>query len=482
MLAKSVMVLLLGAGLGLIGGCSTPCDGFGSPCAPVTSLHPAQPGPVPVAAPVPPPEPEPEAQTFSVASPDAEPGAVSSAADGAAPLPALDQGQGQFPGQAQVRIGLLLPLHSDTLGPAADLLRAGFMAAYERDRSGVTVSVIDSGDSGADVLAAYTKAQQQQDIIVGPLARSAVGTIAASGLVQKPTIALNRPDGRGAALPPALLVIGLSIEDEARDVATWAGTAQPVGDALVLASGTSWQRRIADAFSAQWQRLGRQQQTVDLSALNGYLSDAELVQLRARLQNQPPALLFAAMDADQLRQLKVALGPLGADLPVYGTSSLNPGSGRGEAGPALDGVRLLDLPWQVQRDHPAVMVYPQPLATAQHQLNADMERLYALGIDAFRVARELALDGAGRVAAGPAIHLTLDGVTGKLVIGFGQGPASFERSEQQAQYQNGVAVPLAAASVTPVPLAPAAANPADPAAPADSANSANSDTPANSAN
>ena len=478
MLAKSVMVLLLGAGLGLIGGCSTPCDGFGSPCAPVTTLRPAP--RQPALPPPPAPEPEPEAQTFSVAMPDLGQAAMTDAAAagaaGAAGAPgadmrpgaALPDSSGQAPlagavpgvpamadaGGATLRIGLMLPLHSDTLAVAADQLRAGFMAAYERDRNGVTVTVIDSGDSSADVLAAYTRAQPQQDIIVGPLARSAVNALAASGLVQKPTIALNRPDGRnGPALPPAMLAIGLSIEDEARDVANWAGAEQPVGDALVLASGTSWQRRIADAFDAQWQTIGRQQQTVDLSAVNGYLSDAELVQLRARLQSQPPALLFAAMDADQLRQLKIALGALGADLPVYGTSSLNPGSGRGEAGTALDGVRLLDLPWQVQRDHPAVMGYPQPTSDDQRKLNADMERLYALGIDAYRVARALAPNGAERSPGG---RFTLDGVTGKLVIGFGQGPASFERSELQAQYQNGVALPLAAAAVTPVPAPPVA--------------------------
>ena len=392
--------------------------------------RPAPPVPrAPVAPPTPPAE---AAQTFAVESPDS----------GAAPLPALAANQpppasAALPRSgAPVRIGLLLPLRSETLGPAAAVLRDGFMAAWERERSGLEVSVIETGDVGQDVLARYATAQEQQDIIVGPLARSAVTAIAGSGLVRKPTIALNHPEGRGSAtetaLPPAMLVVGLSIEDEARQVATWAAAEQPRASALILSASAPWQRRIATAFAQQWQREGLSAETVEMSALNGYLSDAELVQLRSRLLNSPPTLLFAAMDADQASQLRVAIGNL---LPLYGTSSLNPGAGRGNPGPELDGVRLLDLPWQVQRDHPAVMVYPQPAQNADRKLTADMERLYALGIDAFRVARE--------IARRPASRFTLDGVTGLLTISFGMGgPARFERSEPAAMYENGVLSPL----------------------------------------
>ena len=425
MLAKSVKVLLLGAAIGVLGGCSTPCDAPGRLCAPISSIT-STPAPQPArrvaetpAAPAAPPE-TPEARTSAVEIPDAAPPAP-------APAPAAPEGAART--GAPVRIALLLPLRSEALGAAAASLRAGFMAAYERDRDGFAVSVIETGDAPQDVLAAYARAQEQHELIVGPLARSAVGALAASALVRKPTIALNHPEGR-AALPPAMLAMGLSIEEEARQVATWAAAEQANGNALILSAGAPWQRRIASAFAAQWQRLGLGADSVEMSALNGYLSDSELVQLRARVQGAPPGLLFVAMDADQARQLRVALGP---DIPLYGTSSLNPGVGRGSSGPAMDGVRLLDLPWQVQRDHPAVMVYPHPTPEDERKLSADMERLYALGIDAFRVAREIALH--------PKSRFKLDGVTGKLSVSFGQGPASFQRVEQAAVYRNGVLGP-----------------------------------------
>jgi outer membrane PBP1 activator LpoA protein len=385
----------------------------------------------PAVPPVPPPPAEPEeesAQTFSVESPDVAPApdTVAVPAPGAAEA---------APG-SPVRIALMLPLHSESLGVAAQFVRDGFMAAYERDGAGFTVSVIETGGPGEDVAVAYAQAQEQQDIVVGPLSRSAVTAVASGGKVRKPTIALNRPEG-SATLPPQMLAIGLSIEDEAHDVAVWAAGEQPGTAALILSAGSPWQKRIASAFAAQWRQQGRSPQTVEMSAANGYLSDAELVQLRARVQNEAPALIFAALDADQVRQVRVALGPLGANIPVYGTSSLNPGMGFSGPAPELDGVRLLDVPWQVRRDDPAVMVYPQPVANGEASPTADMQRLYALGIDAFRVAREIALH--------PASRFNLDGVTGKLLISFGQGQAQFERTEQTVIYRDGVPVALPAA-------------------------------------
>lgn len=425
-------VLMLGVVSLVIGGCSTPC-GPGRLCTPITSITSA-----PTRQAVPPQAVEPEAaETFAVDSPDS----ASTDAPSAPPVYPATTGYMPAPGQT-IRIGLMLPLRSPTLGQAADAVRAGFMAAWEREPGGVIVNLIDTGDASATsaanqaLLADYTAALDNNDIVVGPLARSAVGAIAASARVSKPTIALNYPDGHGA-LPPLMLAMGLSIEDEARQAALWASIEQPNASALVLSAGQPWQKRVASAFASAWRQLGLPLQTLDMAALNGYLSDPELVQLRARIQDQPPSLLFVALDVDQARQLRIALD--NADdqqtmqIPMYGTSSLNPGMGRAQAGPELDGVRLFDLPWQVQRDHPAVMSYPRPISEPGRTQNADMERLYALGIDAFRVAREIALR--------PASHFDIDGVTGRLAISFGQGPASFERIEQAVQYQGGVLVP-----------------------------------------
>jgi outer membrane PBP1 activator LpoA protein len=426
MLAKKIRIALLIAAAALASACSTPCGTPGGLCAPIESVTSAPPAPKPVRlaerAPEAVPEPAPQVQTFAVAMPGA---AMSGASAQAAA------------GGNTINIALLLPMRSETLGRAADALRAGFMAAYERDKAGLTINLVETGDPAQDVLSAYATAQQQNDIIVGPLARSAVTAVAASPLVIKPTIALNHPEARGEVpLPPQMVSIGLSIEDEARQAASWAAQEHPNARALVLSAGSSWQKRGANAFAAQWQRIGAPVKILELSASGGYLSDPELVALRARLQSEPAEVLFAALDVDQVRQLKISLSapPLG-DLPLYGISSLNPGRALWQPGPDLDGVRLLDLPWQLQRDHPAVMAYPQPEPRDEMRLSADMERLYALGIDAFRVAREIALR--------PGKRFRLDGVTGQLTVDFGLGPSYFERTELPAVYKNGVPIPLA---------------------------------------
>ncbi len=398
--------LVAAAALALLGGCSTPCGTDGRLCAPIESNTSVQTGhgrPIDVVRPA---APAATVETMPVENPS--------------------QSAAVAPGGPVIRIGLLLPLRSEGLGAPSEALRAGFMAAYERDRAGFVVNIIETGDGAQETLDAYKSAVERNDIVVGPLARSAVGAIASSGAVSKPTIALNHPEGRAGAnvsLPHKLLVMGLSIEDEARQVAQWAARENPRKHVMIISGGSAWQRRIAGAFAAHWKQLGSSSEVVELAASNGYLSESGIAALKTQISNEPPSLFFAALDASQLRQVREAIGP---DLPLYGTSSVNPGTEAGNPAPELDGLRLLDMPWEVQPDHPAVMIYPRYVATAR---SLDMDRLYALGIDAFRVAREVALH--------PSVNFDMDGVTGQLKVNFGNGPARFERVQPVAVYQNG---------------------------------------------
>ncbi|MGV3742544.1 MAG: penicillin-binding protein activator [Burkholderiaceae bacterium] len=343
--------------------------------------------------------------------------------------------------QAQItaRIGLLLPLHSEALGTAASVVRDGFMAAAEREASiALSVEVVDSGEAPEDVLGAYGNALQRFDIVVGPLTRSGVAAIAQSGTVGKPTIALAQAEmneeGR-AGLPRQMLAMGLSVEDEARRMAGWMQARKPVGKAIVLATPTAWQRRAAKAFAERWQQLGYEAELMelDIAAQGTYLGASGLIQLQKRLQTETPPFLFSALDAVQTRQMRMLIG---TDIPVFGTSQLNPLTllqwSIADPSPEMNGVRLLDMPWLLQADHPAVMAYSQSASSSGQQRDADMERLYALGIDAFRVAREVALG---------QMQFQIDGVTGKLRVGFDKPSGRFERIEMPAVYREGRVVP-----------------------------------------
>lgn len=342
---------------------------------------------------------------------------------------------------APTRIALLLPLRSESLGRAAEAVRDGFMAARQRDPEGAEVTTFETGDAAQDTLGGYAAAAADNDIVVGPLSRTDVTAIALSRAVGKPTIALTQPDVDAeleGALPRQMLVIALSIEDESRQVATWAGAGRKSAHAFVVATATAWQRRAAKAFSSQWQKQGGEAHSMELSGSSGYFNASSLATLKKRLQAEKPALVFLALDAAQARQVRAAIG---TDIALYGTSQLNPFVPQerdvSEHTPEMDGVRLLELPWQIQLDDPAVMVYPRAEVAADQKRSADLERLYALGIDAYRIAREITRQPGQRRTS-----FDLDGVSGKLQIAFGAGPAQFSRTFVPAIYRDGLVVPL----------------------------------------
>lgn len=333
---------------------------------------------------------------FAVLDPAIQPRRARPQADEPAPPPP--------PSSAPIRIALLLPLRSATLATAAEAVRAGFTAGMERDGTGFKAEVVATGDAPRDVLDAYARAAVASDIIVGPLARAAVAALADSDAVTRPTVVLSVPEGR-TTVPRGMLVAGLSIEDEARQVAEWAAREHPHGRALILTGTAAWAQRAAGAFESRWTQLGHTDQR--FAVPSGAAGKAAIDELRQKLEIDPPDLLFAALDSAGLRPVRAVAG---AAIPCYGGGAANPGAAKEPGASSLDGVRILDLPWIVRRDHPVVMVYPRPLDTEQP---LDMDRLYALGIDAFRVARELALrDGA---------PFGIDGVTGRLDVSPGPG-------------------------------------------------------------
>jgi len=374
------------------------------------------------------PEPEPASRYVPPAR-EAEPAPVQTA-------PILLPGQEPGPsagtapaarGAGPVRVALLLPMNSSTLGGAAEAVRAGFMASVERDGTGMTVDLVSTGDGTADALASYADAARSHDVIVGPLARPAVSALAAGGNITRPTVALNHPEPRGN-LPRGMLVAGLSIEDEARQAAEWAAREHPQGRVLILTGNAPWAQRAASAFEARWNELGHTGQRFPMPSAEGRVDQGAMSDLKARLDVDPPELLFAALDVVELRQVRAQTGTA---IPCYAGSAGNPGRAPGMAMSELNGLRLVDVPWLVRPDHRAVMVYPRPLELEQP---LTMNRLYALGIDAFLVARELALRPGG--------PFVIDGVTGRLDVD-PSGPR-LQRREAMAVYRDGNFEPVEA--------------------------------------
>ena len=314
-------------------------------------------------------------------------------------------------------LALILPTSSPALGKLADAVRQGFVAAAQiaaGEALPIHVTAIES-ETQALVESCRFAHSTGALLVVGGLTRDGAAVMAASDCARAPILALNEVRAEGN---PNVYSISLSIEHEARQAAHLAIEAG-LRQAIVIHSPSLISRRVREAFEREWSRAAGELRRL---AYTGNPEEAAII--RDRIANSRGDMVFLALDAAEA----LAVRPyVSAMLPVYATSlSVNP---RGDPLVNLDlqGVRYVEMPWFIQPDHPAVMVYPPPKGLA----NVEQERLYALGIDAFRIANLLAR---GTVPKQP-----IDGVTGRISIEAGN---HFARQLSSAEIDGGRVIPL----------------------------------------
>lgn len=311
-------------------------------------------------------------------------------------------------------IALLLPLSAGPFVAHAQAVRDGFIAAARAQGNvALPLRVYAATDDSTVALAGYRQAVAGgARIVVGPLTRSSVSALAATNLIPVPTLALNAPEG-GGDLPVRLYALSLQIDAEARLVARLAYD-EGRRRAYTVAGTDVLSRRMNEAFVEEFTRLGGVHADSQIYA-GGELAGLE--RYRASIAASKADAVFLALDAERGRAVRPYLG----SLPVYATSQIYPGRRGDLTYFELDDVRFVGMPWLLQPDHAAVIVYPRP----DYGADVDLQRLYALGIDAFRVAHEMLQGRAG---------IALDGVTGGLELGPGR---VFRRSLPVAQFTNG---------------------------------------------
>ncbi len=231
-----------------------------------------------------------------------------------------------------------------------------------------------------------TNRSRRLSMVIGPLTRSAVDALVvqqgappvfdagaeparlgANGAGQPgPVRAVDR-SRRAPACPDGL---GRGVD---RDVVA------PMPGQLVVSNAAPLGRRAAVAFAERWRALG-----------GDVYAPVEIdVPAKAGPGAQPDGASKADLSSWRSIPTRCAscAASCGARCRSMAPRTLNRrcrvrGVGRAAVLADLDGVRLVDMPWLVQRDSPAVMSYPRPAADA----HPDLQRLYALGIDAFRLA------------------------------------------------------------------------------------------------
>lgn len=288
-------------------------------------------------------------------------------------------------------IALLLPLKSPSFAKAAETVRLGFLAAAGKVVNGLPVRVYACADETTEVVALYKQALSNGAVAVaGPLTRGGVAALAANGDLVTPTLALNLLDGLRT---DQLYFFGLPAETEARQSAQRA-TAAGLLSATIVSTNTPLSKRLAQAFADEWQRAGGILQSEIV-----YNGDPTPLK---EISQDPGNSVFLAAEIDKARLIRPYIN---SALPVYATSQVFSGNTNTLTNFDLADVRFFDMPWMLQPDHPAVMIYPRIVPA----LTPEMERLYALGIDSYRLLQLL-------FEHNPANVLPLDGVTGKISL------------------------------------------------------------------
>lgn len=335
---------------------------------------------------------------------------------GVPPVPDPKRGPPALP-PGKPHVALILPLESAALGKLAEAVRDGFAAAAEaagRESPPVAVTSIES--EGTSLVDACRNAQAAGAmLVVGGLTRDGAAALGKSGCSRVPTLLLNEPPPGNE---PNVFSVSLSLEQEARQAALLA-VAEGRHTAVVIMSPSPLSKRVQEAFEREWVRAAGEVKARLM--FGGTAEDAPVV--RDKLAGVAADMVFIALDPPEARAVRPYISGM---LPVYATSmSVNP---RAEAVVNVDlqGVRYVEMPWFVQPDHPAVMIYPQPKGAS----SVEYERLYAFGIDAFRIGM-LLLKG-DKTAP-------LDGVTARIAL---DANNHFSRTMSPAEVDGGRVIPL----------------------------------------
>ncbi len=312
--------------------------------------------------------------------------------------------------QRPEHIVLALPLEGH-LADAGKSILEGFIGAYYEDQQHgqhqTRIQVVDT--SGGNFAQKYrTLVNQKPDLVIGPLAKKAVASIAAEPSLPVPVLALNYLDTPGAQSPANFFQFGLSPEDDVRQIAE---RLQRRDDRQVLALAPvgAWGNRVLTAFDQDFAGMGGTVLDTARFARGDTLKRAVAnvlgvtrsrdraiqiehtiardVKFEPRRRQDVDAIVLVASPA-VARQIKPLLDfYFAGSLPVYATSTTYSGQPNPQADSDLDGVRFTDIPWVLQGSSPL----RRQLSSTFPGLFSEYDRLFALGADAYLLSSRLPL-------------------------------------------------------------------------------------------
>lgn len=354
------------------------------------------------------------------------------------------------------RVALLLPLTSN-YAEAARVIRDGFLAGWYQSR-GERPKIRIYDVSELNVVDTYKRAVDDgADMVVGPLEKKTLSILIEQGEISVPTLALNYYEGAAQKIEainnnsrvPQLYQFSLAPEDEARQVAerAWRDGHQ---FALALRPTNEWGDRLYKAFVERFEQLGGEvARHIGYSAserdfsppvqalLNIDTSKARFRELQKTLQRRlhtetrnriSGGFIMLAASPEAGRQIGPQLLYHRAErIPVYSTSHIFEGVIDSTTDADMNGFMFADMPWLVDETYKTTTLYTN-IDRYWPELMARNSRLYAFGIDTYRMLSQLS-----RLALDQSLRF--NGVSGRLSVG---EDGRIHRQLVWAKFVNGV--------------------------------------------
>jgi outer membrane PBP1 activator LpoA protein len=281
-------------------------------------------------------------------------------------------------------VSVMLPRGGRFAG-AATSVKEGIEAASRADSSGnrPTLDFIDSSQT-ARTRTLHAKALEAgADYVIGPLEKESVDSLAAGPALAVPTLALNQTtrDNQPAA---NLFQFSLSPENEAAEVADKAA-AMGLKRAAVLYPQGPWGARLASAFRNQWRRLGG---TLEAEGVYNPTARSFEKTVTTLLGDSQADVVFLVATGELARKIYPQIRLSTSSATVMSTSHVYSGVFDQDRDRVLSGLYFVDIPWMLNSRGEGALSRRR-LSGSSFEVANPLARLYAMGIDAYRITPRL---------------------------------------------------------------------------------------------
>ena len=348
------------------------------------------------------------------------------------------------------KIALLLPL-SGPYKKSALAIKNGFLAASYNKKSDTKkpeIMVLDTNEQS--IVNVYKQAiTSGADFIVGPLIKEDLERLAKFTKISTPVLALNTLPEHNLhtnllfqfGLPPE--VESRAIVDKARD--------NHHKNALFIVQNNDLGKRMLHSISNDWQAIGGRivnvinfnsttdlnkilQTTLGIEDSNNRAKDLTSLGIKFNFEprrRQDLDCIFLVTNATNARQIKPLLNFYYAGrIPVYATSNIYTGTPNPSLDRDLDGIQFCDIPWMLDSSIASRSIY-QSIKNLWKENFAQYSRLYALGIDAYKLSIQMP-----QLLTMPEVGIS--GMTGMLKI----NNNIISRKLMWGTFENGLAIVL----------------------------------------